>query len=65
MQEVRVTIDDDGNVKVSVFGAAGKGCLELTKELEELLGGAVEREFTSEYYQATDVRETEKVKTSK
>jgi hypothetical protein len=60
---VRVTIDEEGNVKVSVFGAAGKGCLELTRELETLLGGDVVREFTSEYYQNAEVLETQKVKT--
>ncbi|NTU59927.1 MAG: DUF2997 domain-containing protein, partial [Deltaproteobacteria bacterium] len=54
----------DGNVKVNVFGAAGKGCLDLTRELETLLGGDVVRELTSEYYQNAEVRETEKVKTS-
>lgn len=63
MEEVRVTIDEDGNVKVSVFGAAGKSCLELTQELERLLGGDLVREFTSEYYQNADVRDVEKVKT--
>ncbi len=51
MEEVKVTIDADGNVKVTVFGAKGPRCLEITQKLEKLLGGQVEREFTSEYYE--------------
>ena len=55
MEEVKVTIDEEGNVKVTVFGAKGPGCLKLTEKLEALLGGEVEREFTSEYYQQEEV----------
>lgn len=51
MEEVKVTIDEEGNVKVTVFGVKGTRCLEVTEKLEALLGGQVEREFTSEYYQ--------------
>ncbi|HSH69926.1 MAG TPA: DUF2997 domain-containing protein [Deferrisomatales bacterium] len=54
MEEIKVTIDAEGNVKVTVFGVKGGKCLELTKELEQLLGGEVEREFTSEYYTQTE-----------
>ncbi|GEM_PF-2496309 len=55
MEEVKVTIDEEGNVKVTVFGAKGGRCLEITERIEALLGGQVEREFTSEYYeQLTD-----------
>lgn len=62
MEEVRVTIDEEGNVKLTVFGAKGPRCLEITEKLEALLGGDVQREFTSEYYQAEDVREKQKLK---
>ena len=62
MEEVRVSIDEAGNVKVTVFGAKGPGCLEITKELEALLGGDLVREFTSEYYQADEVQERQKIK---
>jgi len=51
VEEVKVTIDEEGNVKVSVFGMKGDRCLEVTRKLEALLGGEVEREFTSEYYE--------------
>lgn len=32
---------------------AGEACLELTRKLEEELGIVVEREKTSEFYEAT------------
>ncbi len=51
MEEIKVTIDEQGNVKITVFGASGPSCVKLTSEMERLLGGEVEREFTSEYYQ--------------
>ena len=54
MEEVRVSIDDEGNVKVTVFGARGPRCLEVTEKLEAMLGGELEREFTSEYYQVEE-----------
>jgi len=57
VEEVKVTIDEEGNVKVTVFGAKGPNCLEITEKLEALLGGQVEREFTSEYYQGTQAEE--------
>lgn len=63
MEEVKVTIDDQGNVKVTVFGAKGGQCLDITSKIEALLGGQVEREFTSEYYeQADEVKERQRVK---
>jgi hypothetical protein len=62
MEEVRVTIDEEGNVKLTVFGVKGPRCLEITGGLEALLGGDLLREFTSEYYQAEDVREKQQVK---
>jgi hypothetical protein len=65
MEEIKVTIDAEGNVKVTVFGVKGGKCLELTKELEQLLGGDVQREFTSEYYAESEtVEQRQKVKGS-
>ena len=54
LEEVKVTIDEEGNVKVTIFGTKGPTCLEITEKLEQLLGGQVEREFTSEYYQRVE-----------
>jgi hypothetical protein len=64
VEEVKVTIDEEGNVKVTVFGVKGPGCLTVTRKLEALLGGQVEREFTSEFYaQTEEARQKAKVGT--
>jgi len=52
MQELKITIDAKGQVRVEVQGVVGAGCLELTRQLEEKLGGKVqEREFKDVFYQ--------------
>ena len=51
IQEVDVFIDKDGKVRLEVRGVKGNGCLELTAELEQSLGGQIEaREMTPEAY---------------
>jgi hypothetical protein len=57
--ELEIEISPTGEIQLKVKGVAGEGCLELTRALEEELGIVVEREKTSEYYQAeVDVEET-------
>ena len=52
VQEIEVFIDADGKVELQVRGVKGQDCLELTRQLEESLGGQVEsREMTPEAYQ--------------
>ncbi|MBE0700029.1 MAG: DUF2997 domain-containing protein [Anaerolineaceae bacterium] len=41
IQEIEVTIGKDGQVQIQVRGVQGMKCLELTKELEEALGGNI------------------------
>ena len=49
MQEITVVIDKDGQVRVEVRGVKGASCLDVTKGLEEALGGQVEdRQMTPE-----------------
>ncbi|MBN2548053.1 MAG: DUF2997 domain-containing protein [Anaerolineales bacterium] len=49
LQEVEIIIEKDGRVRIEVRGVKGEACLELTKELEEALGGQIElREMTPE-----------------
>ena len=49
IQEIEVLIDDDGQVEVKVHGVNGTSCLDVTRPLEEALGGEVElREMTPE-----------------
>jgi hypothetical protein len=52
LQEIEVFIDKDGKVRIEVRGAKGMSCLDLTKDLEEALGGEIEeREMTPEAYE--------------
>jgi len=49
IQEIEVFIDADGQVEVKVHGVKGTFCLDITRPLEEALGGEVElREMTPE-----------------
>ena len=49
LQEIDVFIDEDGKALIEVRGAKGKVCLELTRNLEEALGGQIlRREMTPE-----------------
>ena len=41
LQEIEVVIGADGKVQIQVRGVKGMRCLELTKELEEALGGEI------------------------
>jgi len=51
MDELEITIDEEGNVSIKVVGGSGGGCVELTKEIEEALGVVTERELQAEFYQ--------------
>lgn len=53
LQEIEVFIDSTGKVQLAVRGVKGGGCLDLTKQLEALLGGEVlDRKMSSEAYEA-------------
>lgn len=49
--EIQIDIDDNGNVSFQVKGVKGKKCLEITKELEAVLGIVKSQEKTAEFYQ--------------
>lgn len=52
-QEIEVTIDRNGNVQLHVRGVKGASCEELTRDLEEALGGEIiSREATAEMYES-------------
>ena len=51
-RELQIEITADGEVKITVKGAPGGECLDLTKALEEELGIVTDRQMTSEFYQA-------------
>jgi hypothetical protein len=51
MQELEITIGNDGRVLVHARGVKGDACLALTKTLEDAVGEVQERSFSSEYYE--------------
>ena len=57
LDELEITIDNDGNVTIKVIDGDGETCVELTKELEEALGLVTDRRLTSEYYEETETVE--------
>ena len=62
MQEIEISIDKDGNVQTEIAGVEGGKCLELTKVMEELLGGVIlERQYKREFYLQNTVEEQEKI----
>ena len=49
LQEIDVFVEKDGQVKIEVRGVKGMSCLDLTKDLEAVLGDRVtNRELTPE-----------------
>jgi len=55
--EITIEIDKSGKVNVSVEGAKGAKCVDITRFLEEALGEVAAREFTAEYFEE-EVTET-------
>jgi hypothetical protein len=54
MQEIEVFIDKDGQVRIEVRGVQGTSCLDLTRDLEQALGGQVaDRRMTAESQETT------------
>jgi hypothetical protein len=55
LQEIDVFIDKDGQVRIEVRGVKGTSCLDVTRALEEALGGQVEeRQMTPESQEAAE-----------
>ncbi len=48
VQEVEVTIDGNGKVLIHVRGVKGEACLDITRPVEQALGGQLIREMTPE-----------------
>lgn len=52
LQEIDVFIEKNGQVRVEVHGVKGMACLDITKDLENALGGEIEeREMHHEAYE--------------
>lgn len=49
LQEIDVFVEKDGQIKIEVRGVKGMSCLDLTKDLEAVLGDRLtNRELTPE-----------------
>lgn len=65
MEKINISISADGAVELQLAGFEGGKCLDVTKNLETLLGNEiVERELTSEYYVTQEVKQEEKISES-
>lgn len=52
IQEIDIFVNPDGTVKFEVRGVKGRNCLDITKSVEEALGGVVtERIHTDAFYE--------------
>lgn len=49
-REIEITIDKDGNVEIDMIGWHGKGCADVSKQLEKALGRTVKTDRKSEFY---------------
>lgn len=59
LQEIEVTINQNGQVEVRVHGVKGAACLDITKGLEAALGGEIIiREMTPEALEQPDHHRT-------
>ena len=50
-REFDITIGSDGSVELHVKGFKGKGCLEVVKMFETIVGEAKSQRNTSEFYE--------------
>ena len=63
LEEIEITIDPDGRIRIETSGFSGESCLKATEDLESLLGNqVVQREFTSGMTEPAQIRSAEKVK---
>lgn len=46
---IKVTVSPDGDAKVSVDGAKGAKCKDLTAQIEKALGAVSHTELTADY----------------
>ena len=53
MQELEISIDNEGKVEVKVRGIHGPECLKTTENIENALGDVQKRAFLPEYYEST------------
>ncbi len=50
-REFDITIAPDGSVELQVKGIKGKGCLQVAKLFEQIVGEIKSQEVTTEFYE--------------
>jgi Protein of unknown function (DUF2997) len=63
MAEVILTFKFDGTVKKETKGFVGTDCVDKTKFIEEALGVADKRKYTTEYYDGVKETDQDKIRT--
>lgn len=51
MQEIKITIEPDGQVRTEVKGVKGAGCKMLTNAIEAALGAVKSNTVTPEFFE--------------
>jgi hypothetical protein len=65
IEEIHINIDAKGKLSLSLNGVKGDSCLDITKELEALLGNEIEeRKFSHEYYEKNSRSDENRLSTS-
>lgn len=63
IEEIEVTIGNDGKIQLQTSGFSGDACIESTAEIEKLLGSVVlQRERTSESFDTETIHTANKQK---
>ncbi len=60
-QTIKFTVRQDGTVLEEVIGVVGSNCEKLTEEIENRIGKLAYREVKPEYYQSSEVKNTQDV----
>ena len=54
IEEIQVEIMPDGSLQISVKGVKGSACLDITRDLEQALGGnVITREMSPDAYESS------------
>jgi len=59
IQEIDVYVKPDGSVKIEVRGVKGQKCLDLTKDIEQLLGGRITERVHTDEFNAAEQEQTQ------
>ena len=51
LQELEITIDNEGRVQIGVRGVHGGDCITLTRSVEEAIGEVRDRSYTPEFFE--------------